>query len=444
MASQTALDWLARVLPPLYESHSKVFTDVANLLSNYTSLKIKTEVYTDNQGQSDLLLCIYGTIPTTFSGNTYRIPVMFWIPRLYPSVGPLVFVKPTPNMLIHPGNHVDINGICYHPYLSYWQNGNSINEFVEIMRDVFSKEPPVYAKPPNYDQLMHGSGSSPAASSSSVNLQSQPQQPPPPHPAHTQQQSPPPPPLPPQHPHVHTQIPQTPQYQYQYQPHPQTPVQQPPPVPTDTHPAPSSTTATPPTTITSNVQVITPEPRSISILEQDIEQPEATPPARPPNPEKLQAIEKLNNELTIITNDLNNELNTDENALKHTEQTLTWMENQLQSEQREYERLSAACKENESILDEKMQQAKNVIEEAKNRGLPDVDTVVCAENAVYNQLYDLVAEDHAIDDTIYALGKIHDQNKISFETFTKRTRSLARDQFLTRALICKISDTINV
>ncbi|GAA5877439.1 hypothetical protein JCM16303_003332 [Sporobolomyces ruberrimus] len=70
----------------------------------------------------------------------------------------------------------------------------------------------------------------------------------------------------------------------------------------------------------------------------------------------------------------------------------------------------------------------------------DVDEIVCGSTVVYTQLLDLVAEDAALEDTIYALGRGLNSGtaNIDLDQFLKRVRALAREQFIKRATINKI------
>jgi hypothetical protein len=63
--------------------------------------------------------------------------------------------------------------------------------------------------------------------------------------------------------------------------------------------------------------------------------------------------------------------------------------------------------------------AEGVIQDCRNRDLPDVDSMVVAGSVVETQLYDLVAEDMAIEDTIYVLGKALDRERIGLDVFLK-------------------------
>lgn len=78
-------------------------------------------------------------------------------------------------------------------------------------------------------------------------------------------------------------------------------------------------------------------------------------------------------------------------------------------------------------------------EELQARGEVSVDEVVCSISIVHNQLIDLVAEDNAIEDTIYHLTRALDAERIDLDRFLKQIRILGREQYQKRALIEKIT-----
>ena len=71
-------------------------------------------------GVSALLLHIAGTLPVTFRGVVYRFPITLWVPNTYPREPPIVYVTPTQDMLVRPGQHVSGEGRVYHHYLAHW------------------------------------------------------------------------------------------------------------------------------------------------------------------------------------------------------------------------------------------------------------------------------------------------------------------------------------
>ncbi|TGO37128.1 hypothetical protein BHYA_0105g00200 [Botrytis hyacinthi] len=146
---QRVLNWLYSVLTSEYRDVNRTYNDVAQTLSQYTSLSPRTDVYTYENGASSLLLHLSGTLPVNFRGTTYRFPIALWIPHAYPHEAPLVYVTPVEGMVVRAGQHVDPQGKVYHPYLmrwpDYWDKSNVL-DFLAILRDIFAKEPPVISR----------------------------------------------------------------------------------------------------------------------------------------------------------------------------------------------------------------------------------------------------------------------------------------------------------
>ncbi|TFY75499.1 hypothetical protein EWM64_g8515 [Hericium alpestre] len=67
-----------------------------------------------------------------------------------------------------------------------------------------------------------------------------------------------------------------------------------------------------------------------------------------------------------------------------------------------------------------------------------VDELVCGMSIVHNQLVDLVAEDNAIEDTVYHLHRALNAGRTDLDRFLRTTRVLAEEQFMKRALAEKI------
>jgi len=85
-----------------------------------------------------------------------------------------------------------------------------------------------------------------------------------------------------------------------------------------------------------------------------------------------------------------------------------------------------------------VEQGERNVAELKRKGDPEVDELVCSTTIVHNQLINLVAEDNAIEDTIYHLHRALNTGRVDLERFLRTTRVLAEEQFLKRALIEKI------
>ncbi|OJD33278.1 escrt-i component [Diplodia corticola] len=143
------LNWLYSVLTNEYTDVNRAYNDAAEALAQYPSLSPRTDVYTYENGVPALLLLLTGTLPVQFRGAIYRFPISLWVPHDYPHEPPMVYVTPTQDMLVRPGQHVSGEGRVYHPYLSGWASywdKSSISDFLTVLRGVFAKEPPVVAK----------------------------------------------------------------------------------------------------------------------------------------------------------------------------------------------------------------------------------------------------------------------------------------------------------
>jgi ESCRT-I complex subunit TSG101 len=54
-------------------------------------------------------------------GVKYNIPVAIWLPEGYPRGPPMMYVVPTPDMIIKPRHSfVDASGVVLSPYVRNW------------------------------------------------------------------------------------------------------------------------------------------------------------------------------------------------------------------------------------------------------------------------------------------------------------------------------------
>ena len=138
------VEWLSQQLQYDYVDPARCFGDVTQTLMALGSLRPKTDVYTSETGHPQLLLNLSGPLPTAIDGHVYGIPIEIWIPKQYPSLPPIVYVRPTSEMLIAPGQFVDTNGRCHFD----WTPQADLLGVLSMLQERFSFEPPVYAKPP--------------------------------------------------------------------------------------------------------------------------------------------------------------------------------------------------------------------------------------------------------------------------------------------------------
>ncbi|XP_036776042.2 ubiquitin-conjugating enzyme E2 variant 3 isoform X3 [Manis pentadactyla] len=117
-----------------------------NMFFPHFRYSMDTYVFKDNS-QKDLLN-FTGTVPVMYQGHTYNIPIRLWILDSHPFTPPICFLKPTANMGISVGKHVDAQGRIYLPYLQNWSHPKSvIVGLIQEMISKFQEELPLYSLP---------------------------------------------------------------------------------------------------------------------------------------------------------------------------------------------------------------------------------------------------------------------------------------------------------
>jgi ESCRT-I complex subunit TSG101 len=93
-------------------------------------------------------LVLQGTIAIVFRGQTYQLLVDIYLPPGYPIRPPVSYVRLAENMYLkenHP--HVGSDGMVYMPYTHEWNpRTHSLIEMVVAMSSVFSADPPVFTR----------------------------------------------------------------------------------------------------------------------------------------------------------------------------------------------------------------------------------------------------------------------------------------------------------
>ena len=100
--------------------------------------------------------------------------------------------------------------------------------------------------------------------------------------------------------------------------------------------------------------------------------------------------------------------------------------------------LSNLLASNTAVLQSSLKEADAVINNSQTHKPPAIDDLLVAPTVVGNQLYDVVAEERALGDAIFVLGRAVERGRISPAVFAKTTRSLAREWYLKKALARKI------
>ncbi|QDS75995.1 hypothetical protein FKW77_004464 [Venturia effusa] len=166
-------------------------------------------------------------------------------------------------------------------------------------------------------------------------------------------------------------------------------------------------------------------------------EPLPVPPV-PPNPQKDALLHALSQALVSQTNQIVASNTNAAASLEAQQSALRGAHATLQAELEQLEQLDRALESNERVLRGAMQEAEQVMRDAQGRRRPEVDEVLVCPTVVGGQLYTLVAEEKACEEARLALGRGLDKGRVGLEVFVKQTRTLAREEFLKKALIRKV------
>ncbi|GAA5978201.1 hypothetical protein JCM10908_004270 [Rhodotorula pacifica] len=172
------------------------------------------------------------------------------------------------------------------------------------------------------------------------------------------------------------------------------------------------------------------------------QQPQQRAPPVPPNPALLALRTRLHSKLTTAMTQLAHTTEAELARLDLMRVDLEKAQPAIEDEMARLEAVRSVCAgvrdRYAQVVGEAQQRMREY--EARGEGV-DVDEIVCGSTVVYTQLLDLVAEDAALEDTIYALGRGLNSGgsaDIDLDRFLKRVRNLAKEQFVVRATINKI------
>ncbi|KAF2424247.1 UEV-domain-containing protein [Tothia fuscella] len=180
-------------------------------------------------------------------------------------------------------------------------------------------------------------------------------------------------------------------------------------------------------------------PLDVTLPSQTGDQTPLAAPPIPPNPEKDALLHALSQTLTSQARQVL-ESNTSAVAALTAQQTsLRNAHSILQSELEQLQILDQALESNERILRDTMREAEQVMRDASGRRRPEVDEILVCPTVVGGQLYALVAEERACGEARLALARGVDKGRVGLDVFVRQNRSLAREEFLKKALIKKVA-----
>ncbi|XP_060159422.1 ubiquitin-conjugating enzyme E2 variant 3 isoform X3 [Globicephala melas] len=131
-----------------YKFRDLTMEELKNVNTFFPHFRYSMDTYVFKDSSQKNLLNFTGTIPVMYQGNTYNIPIRLWILDSHPFAPPICFLKPTANMGILVGKHVDAQGRIYLPYLQNWSHPKSV--IVGLIKEMiakFQEELPLYSLP---------------------------------------------------------------------------------------------------------------------------------------------------------------------------------------------------------------------------------------------------------------------------------------------------------
>ena len=161
-------------------------------------------------------------------------------------------------------------------------------------------------------------------------------------------------------------------------------------------------------------------------------------PPIPPNPEKDALLHQLARTLCEMRQRSRAQNEASLQGLQAQRMAMDSAAARIQAESAQLTQLSALLTSNTAVLQDSLRKADGVIERSAQHPEPDVDELLVAPTTVANQLYELVAEERALADAIFVLGRSVERGRIAPQTFARMTRSLAREWYLKKALVRKI------
>ncbi|XP_060932042.1 ubiquitin-conjugating enzyme E2 variant 3 [Limanda limanda] len=130
-----------------YKFHDVAVEELQKIHRIYSGMKPSTGTYTFNDGTQKDLLKLVGNIPVKYDGRSYNFPVQLWLIDSFPFTPPICLLRPTHNMVIREGKHVDAKGRIHLPGLHNWDHPkSSVVALLNEMIAKFEEDPPLSSK----------------------------------------------------------------------------------------------------------------------------------------------------------------------------------------------------------------------------------------------------------------------------------------------------------
>ncbi|KAL6474109.1 hypothetical protein MHYP_G00176700 [Metynnis hypsauchen] len=113
----------------------------------YPDMKLLVGAYTFSDSSQRDLLKLVGNVPVRYRGRSYNLPIQLWLLDSFPFTPPICLLRPTANMVIREGKHVNAKGRIFLPALHNWDHPkSSVTGLLVEMIAKFEEEPPLAMK----------------------------------------------------------------------------------------------------------------------------------------------------------------------------------------------------------------------------------------------------------------------------------------------------------
>lgn len=130
-----------------YKFHDVAIEELQKINRIFPEMKPTTGTYTFSDSSQRDLLKLIGNIPVKYEGHTYNFPVQLWLIDSFPFTPPICFLRPTSNMVIREGKHVDAKGRIHLPGLHNWDYPkSSVVVLLNEMIQKFEEDPPLSSR----------------------------------------------------------------------------------------------------------------------------------------------------------------------------------------------------------------------------------------------------------------------------------------------------------
>ncbi|KAM3608748.1 uncharacterized protein V6R79_003997 [Siganus canaliculatus] len=130
-----------------YKFHDLAVEELHKIHRIYPGMVTSTGTYTFSDSMQKDLLKLVGNVPVKYEGHSYNFPIQLWLMDSFPFTPPICLLRPTSNMVIREGKHVDGRGRIFLPGLQNWDYPkSSVVALLNEMIAKFEEDPPLSTK----------------------------------------------------------------------------------------------------------------------------------------------------------------------------------------------------------------------------------------------------------------------------------------------------------